>query len=290
MNCLPTIQFDYDLWYVEGGMYNLAIALTKLAEELGVGLHLGQEVCRIATASDSVTRVVLSDSSEHEADAVVCNMEAVPAYKRLLDEDERFMRKLEKFEPACSGLVIDLGLDITYPELAHHNFFYSSNQEEHFRSVFEDRQLPSDPTLYVVAAGRTDPGVAPPGGDVLKVLPHIPYIDEENPVAEDRYVELKDRVIRKLERMGLSGLRDHIVVEHLWTPRDIERRYYSNKGSIYGVVSDRFKNLAFKVPKRSSRYRNLFFVGGSVNPGGGMPMVALCGQRVAEAVGEAMRG
>lgn len=82
----------------------------------------------------------------------------------------------------------------------------------------------------------------------------------------------------KLERMGLTDLRKHIVTEDSWTPVDIQRRYYSNKGSIYGVVSDRKKNLGFKAPQRSPHYKNLYFVGGSVNPGGGMPMVVLSGQ------------
>ena len=84
--------------------------------------------------------------------------------------------------------------------------------------------------------------------------------------------------------MACPNLRDHIVHEHILTPHDISINYYSNRGSIYGVVSDRFKNFAFKAPKKSERYDNLYFAGGSVNPGGGMPMVFLCGQKVAENV------
>jgi diapolycopene oxygenase len=82
----------------------------------------------------------------------------------------------------------------------------------------------------------------------------------------------------------LTDLRKHIVVEDFWTPFDIEKKYFSNRGSIYGVVSDIRKNFAFKAPKRSSKYRNLYFVGGSVNPGGGMPMVVLSGRKVAEII------
>ena len=82
----------------------------------------------------------------------------------------------------------------------------------------------------------------------------------------------KERVLDKLERMGLTDLRKHTVVEDVLTPIDLERLYNSNRGSIYGVVSDWKKNQAFKAPKQSSKYRNLFFTGGTVNPGGGMPM------------------
>ena len=78
-----------------------------------------------------------------------------------------------------------------------------------------------------------------------------------------------------LAQIEQDSLEPHIVVEDFWTPFDIEARYGSNRGSIYGVACDRRRNFAFKAPKQSSRFRNLFFVGGSVNPGGGMPMVTL---------------
>lgn len=285
MNCLPNIQFQYDLWYVDGGMYNIARGLGRLLEELDIPVHLSSEVTRIQTQDGRVTGIVTGDHAFHPADIVVSNMEVIPAYQRLLDVEPEFIAKLERrYEPACSGLILDLGLDRQYPQLAHHNFFFSDNQRQHFRTVFRKRQLPEDPTIYLVAASRTDPTVAPPGCDCLKILPHIPYIDEDHPLTREDYMAFKQRVVQKLMRMGLTDLDKHTVFEHVWTPLDIRDQYYSNKGSIYGVVSDRWRNLAFKAPKQSSRYANLFFVGGSVNPGGGMPMVVLCGQRVAEKV------
>jgi len=285
MNCLPTIQFKYDLWYVAGGLYNIAKGLGRLLTELQVPVHLNSEVTRIQTQGARVTGIVTADQADHPADVVVSNMEVIPSYRRLLDADPAFVRKLEhRYEPACSGLILDLGLDCEYPQLAHHNFFFSGNQRQHFNTVFRKRQLPDDPTIYLVAASRTDPTVAPRGCDCLKILPHIPYIDDQNPLKHDDYSAFKHRVVEKLMRMGLTDLDKHIVFEHVWTPLDIRDQYYSNRGSIYGVVSDRWRNLAFKAPKQSTLYPNLFFVGGSVNPGGGMPMVVLCGQKVAEKV------
>jgi diapolycopene oxygenase len=284
MNCMPTIQFRYDLWYVDGGLYNIAQGLRKLMEELDITIRLNAEISEIRRAGTKVTGVV-SAGTFYPADIVVSNMEVIPAYKTLLGEERGFVASLEKkLEPACSGLVLDLGLDCVYPKLAHHNFFFSGHQREHFKTVFEKRRLPEDPTIYLVAASKTDPTVAPKGCDCLKILPHIPYIDDSQPLTRDDYLRFKESIIDKLERMGLKDLRRHIVFEHVWTPLDIQAQYYSHKGSIYGVVSDRWKNLAFKAPKQSPRYPNLFFVGGSVNPGGGMPMVVLCGQNVAKKV------
>ncbi|MCU0858422.1 MAG: diapolycopene oxygenase, partial [Pontiellaceae bacterium] len=192
----------------------------------------------------------------------------------------------KKLDPACSGLVLDLGLDCRYEQLAHHNFFFSGNQKEHFKTVFRKKELPHDPTIYLVAASRTDPTVAPKGCDCLKILPHIPYINKKHPCTQEDYLKFKERIVDKLERMGLTDLRKHTVFEHVWTPFDIQKNYYSNGGSIYGVVSNRWKNFGFKGPKQSPLYENLFFTGGSVNPGGGMPMVVLCGQNVAQKIAE----
>jgi diapolycopene oxygenase len=284
MNSVPTIQFRHDLWYVDGGLYNIASGLGMLMAELGIGVHLGAEVSEVRRAGSRVTGLV-AGGEFHPADVIVSNMEVIPAYEHLLREDEKFIASLERrYEPACSGLVLDLGLGCQFPQLAHHNFVFSGDQREHFRAVFERRELPHDPTVYLVAASRTDPSVAPPGCDCLKALPHIPYIDDRRPLPRDDYLAFKERVIDKLEAMGLAGLRAHTVFEHVWTPLDIRERYLSNRGSIYGVVSDRWRNLAFKAPKQSTLYPNLFFVGGSVNPGGGMPMVVLCGQNVAKRV------
>ncbi len=284
MNSLPTIQFRHDLWYVDGGLYNLAIGLRRLMDELGIKINLNADVSEVRHEGGRVTGLV-ANGIFHPADIVVSNMEVIPAYEQLLREDQAFIASLEKkYEPACSGLVLDLGLDCQYSQLAHHNFFFSGHQKAHFAKVFEQHELPDDPTIYLVAASRTDPTAAPAGCDGLKILPHIPYINDAHPLTREDYLKFKDRVIDKLERMGLKDLRKHMVVEHVWTPLDIRAQYNSNKGSIYGVVSDRWKNLAFKAPKQSTRYPNLFFVGGTVNPGGGMPMVVLCGQNVAKKI------
>lgn len=287
MNLMPAIHTRHDLWYVEGGMFNLSHALEKLAREIGIEIHTDCEVKEITHHNSLVTGVRFQDGSERQADRVVCNMEAIPAYRNLLHESETFLRPLEKrFEPACSGLVIHLGTKRIYPQLAHHNFVYSNDQRKHFQTVFEKRQLPSDPTLYVVAPTRTDASQAPAGKDNIKILPHIPHLNDQHTYTQDDYLQLRDRCIAKLERIGLTDLSKNIEVEHVWTPYDIQAQYHSNRGSIYGVVSDRDLNRGFKFPKRSSKYNKLYFVGGSVNPGGGMPMVVLCGQKVADAIAE----
>jgi len=287
MNLMPTIQMDFGLWYVAGGLYQLGHAFRRRLEETGVTLCLQHEVQRIDCSGSTATGVQACNSNgdlcSFPADFVVSNMEVIPAMQRLLHSPASTMKKLH-FEPSCSGIILHLGLDRVYPQLAHHNFFYSGNLHEHFRRVFRDKKLPDDPTIYVVAPTRTDPSQAPPGCDNIKILPHIPSINDRNPYTREDYIALKELCLDKLECMGLTDLRQHIIVEDFWTPFDIEARYASNRGSIYGVVCNRRSNFAFKAPKQSPQFHNLFFVGGSVNPGAGMPMVTLGGQHVARMI------
>jgi diapolycopene oxygenase len=290
MNLMPNIQLEFGLWYVRGGLYQLARAFEQRLRETGVRIHLNHRVVDINKQGRQVTGVTAQDPDGSTitlpADFVISNMEVIPATEQLLREPPRVLKRLNRYEPSCSGIVLHLGVNRVYPQLAHHNFFYSADQKNHFHRVFRDKFLPNDPTIYLVAPTRTDPSQAPAGCDNIKILPHIPYINDKHPYTREDYLALKELCLDKLERMGLTNLRKHIVVEDFWTPFDIEAKYLSNRGSIYGVVSDMRKNFAFKAPKRSPDYRNLFFVGGSVNPGGGMPMVTLCGQHVARLIME----
>ncbi len=286
LNLLPYVQWGYGVWYVEGGMHALARALEALLRDLGGEISYGVEVVGLQREAGRIRAVLGAESQRFAADVVVSNMEVLPFYERIAAEPPSFLARYRKFAPSCSGLVLHLGVDRCYPELAHHNVFHSRNAREHFDSVFERRVLSEDPTLYVVAPSKTDPALAPAGCEVIKVLPHIPHLERDDDFSEEDYAALRERVLAKLERMGLEGLRRHIVAEETLTPREIARLYASNGGSIYGVVSDRFKNLGFKAPQRSERYANLYFVGGSVNPGGGMPMVVLSGQLAAAKIRE----
>ena len=253
-------------------------------ENILVSIYPNQEVVRLIKNDDQIEAAELADGTRVTADYFVSNMEVIPAYDRLLNEKESFTKKLEdKFEPASSGLVLHLGVEGSYPQLAHHNFFFSGNPEKSFDQIFHKHELPDDPTIYLVNVNKTDETQTIPGHENIKILPHIPYIPDK-PFTKEEYDALEERVLIKLERMGLTDLRKRTVVKDRWLPEDIEKNYYSHRGAIYGTVSNRKKNRGFKHSKESEKYENLYFVGGTVNPGGGMPMVTLSGQQVSDKI------
>jgi diapolycopene oxygenase len=280
LNMMSYMQHETGIWYVPGGMHGIAKGLVHLGEELEVEFYTNTEVVKLHTKDNCIVQAALKDGTQIEADYFVSNMEVIPAYDQLLNAKESFLNDLEeKFEPAASGLVMHLGVKGEYPNLQHHNFFFSNDSEKNFNTVFHDHQLPEDPTIYLVNVNKTDPSQTVPGHENIKILPHIPYITNE-PFTAEEYAAFEERVLTKLERMGLSDLKSRIVTKDVWYPEDIQETYYSHRGAIYGTVSDRRTNRGFKHPKESEHYNNLYFVGGTVNPGGGMPMATLSGQQV----------
>ncbi|KMK77567.1 phytoene desaturase family protein [Alkalihalobacillus pseudalcaliphilus] len=284
LNMMIYMQQQQGVWYVEGGIHRLAEGLVKLARELGVQFHTGQAVINMEKEKRAIKAIELEDGRKWTADYFVSNMEVIPAYERLLKVEEKELKKLEKkFEPSSSGLVLHLGVKANYRQLTHHNFFFSNDLKAQMDKVFKQKVLPDDPTIYLVNVNKTDSTQAPDGYENLKVLPHIPYIQDE-PFSQEQYMKFRDLILAKLETMGLTDLRKNIVTEHMWTPHDIQRTYGSHRGSIYGTVSDKKKNKGFKHPKQSENFHNLFFTGGTVNPGAGMPMVVLSGKQVSDKI------
>ena len=282
---IPWVQIGFGCWYPMGGTGSIARALGLLCEELGVEVHTNTAVERIEVRNGRAIGVVTESGKLHEADVVVANSDVVRTFSDLLPEDHSgpYLRKnAANLEPACSGVVLYLGCRTRFPKLLHHNFLFSADSDAEFRDIYERRVPHDDPTIYIAVPSRTDPTVAPAGCEAVYALVHTPYLSDAfdwNYGAQS----YRDVIIDKMERSGMTGLRESITTERMITPVDLERLYWVNKGAIYGVVTKRGLTSAFKTGNRSD-IKGLYFAGGSVNPGAGVPMVLMSGQIAAQCV------
>jgi diapolycopene oxygenase len=286
------VQLGLGIFYVRGGMYNIARGMLRLLDELGAQVRTGCRVEQVLCAGSRATGVLLEDGSVLGADIVVSNLEAIPSHQSILADmpgAKEQERRLGKYKPTVSGLVLLLGVNKTYESLLHHNFLFSSDPAKEFDDLFVKGVPTDDPTIYIGISGKSDPSQTQAGKENLFVLTHVPPLKdgESWQPLKERYREL---VLDKLERMGLDDLRSHIEFEHSFTPDDLKKLYGSNGGSIYGVVTDRKLNGGFKIPSRSALLDNLYFVGGSTHPGGGVPMVTLSGQLTADLIQKDLAG
>jgi diapolycopene oxygenase len=283
---IAAMQVGEGVWYPRGGTRAIPEALVRLASELGVDLRTECGVRTILRGEKGEVAGVETEDGERIAfDAVVSDADAVRTHRDLLGGKaaKRFARR-RSYEPACSGVVLYLGLDRRYDQLLHHNFVFSRDPHAEFASIYRRGEPAGDPTCYVCAPARTEPDVAPPGGEALYVLVHTPYLRSHHDW--DRLFPAYRRVILdKLERAaGLEDLERHIVFESRLTPRDIHDRYSVLDGAIYGLASHGRLSGAFKPSNRSPDVPGLYLAGGAAHPGPGMPMVLMSGWIAADAL------
>ena len=282
---VPYVEFGLGAWYVKGGMYEIPKALEKLAKEFGVKIYTESEVEKIEIENGKAIGVKVG-GEVFACHFVIANSDAVETYRNLIDEKARknfSNKKIEKAEPSCSGFVLLLGTTKRFPQLAHHNIFFSDDYKAEFEAIFGQKRPAQNPTIYVCATSRTDETQSPDGHENLFILVNAPYTSEAVSWEKEKK-SYRDLIVKKLENFGLENLENSIDFEQIITPEDFEKKYRANKGSIYGVSSNGIFSAFLRPPNKAKDIENLYFVGGATHPGGGIPLVLLSGKMAGDLV------
>jgi phytoene desaturase len=292
---IPYAEHAFGGWYIDGGLYRLAEVLKQLLIARGGVVRTNCPVAEILVepgtgkAKPRARGVRLESGEELGADTVVLNADVVYAYRKLVPS--RYRRKyadatLDKLEAGGSGMVLLLGVDGTYPQLAHHTKFMPADYTSDLRAMFETRTIPDDPCIYVCASTRSDPTQAPDGCENLFILASAPALSPRGDLDwTTQRKTYRDHLVHTLEnRFGMSDLSKRIVTERSHTPVDLHRLYNANAGAIYGIGSNSRRTAFLRPPNRDKDIEGLFLVGGATHPGGGLPLVTLSGKIVSELV------
>ncbi len=289
LTAIGHMQMEEGIWYPMGGTRAVPEAMVKLATELGVVFRTETDVARIITSGGKHEVVEGIETTAGEVitfDAVVSNEDAVRTHRELLKGTHaaKTFDHARKYEPACSGVVLYLGLNKRYEHLAHHDFVFSRDPEEEFHHIYDLGEPAPDPTCYLACTSQTDPTSAPAGGEAMYVLVHTPYLrphhDWKKMLPGYRQV-----ILDKLKRTaGCEDIEERIVFEAALTPQDIHDRYRVLNGAIYGISSHGRFMGAFKPANRSREVRGLYLAGGAAHPGPGMPMVMMSGWIAADSL------
>ena len=277
------------VWYPIGGMYRAIESLVGIAEKLGVRFIYNAPVKKIKTNDSRVQSVITEDGREFSADVFIGNADLPYIYKQLLPERAEAAR-LDKKRYTCSTIMFYWGVDKRFPQIAHHNVFLGADYRGSFERIFNDHELPADPSFYVHAPARTDPSAAPDGQDTLYVLVPVGHLDEVHEQNWNSRVRLaRESVLRRLAKdMGINDLEEHIKFEIVYQPKIWKERYNLEKGAAFGL-SHNFTQVGFFRPQnRHAKYRNLYFAGASTHPGTGLPIVLLSARLTAERIMEEM--
>lgn len=286
LNVIPHVELNQGGYYVKGGLYRIVDALMKLATSLGVTFHFGSEVQAIGEKSGHIDHLVVN-GEKIGFDLVVSNSDATHTYTKLVSDDvidQSKKKQLASIEPSCSGFVLLLGIDRQYESLVHHNIFFSSDYKQEFDDIFKRGVLPSDPTIYVANTSHTDPDHAPEGGSNLFILVNAPWVRGGSEMSDSERESYAEKIMLRLAGHGLRGLMASVRVQHTITPVDFQQMWLSNRGSIYGTSSNHRLSAFLRPRNRSPFLRNLYLVGGSTHPGGGIPLVMLSARHACELI------
>lgn len=262
----------------EGGMYQVILALMKIAGKYNIKFYYNQPVKEILIKDSRALGIKLADNSFHPGEYVVVNADMTYTYKTLLPKNTQAKKLLGK-KYSCSVINFHWGVDKRYPQLKTHNLFFFEPYRNGFDHVIDRPEPPKQTHFYIQASARTDQSRAPSGKDTLSVMVPINRIYPEHHVGWKKYTDhIREMVINRLVTAGLTDIRQHIRFEITYTPPDWQDYYNLTHGAVYGLHHN-IMQLGYLRPKREhNKYKNLFFVGADTHPGSGLPTVLLSSQ------------
>ena len=279
MQLMPHVEQGIGAFIPDKGMFDITTQLVALAERQGVVFHFNSKVKRIMTDSDRVTGIAFGDGSEEPADVVVSNMDVFPTYKKLLPQAKQPKVILNQ-EKSSSALIFYWGMNRRFEQLDVHNILFSADYQSEFRCLFETKTLSEDPTVYIHITSKHIPTDAPANSENWFVMINVPHRTSEN--WEEWEPVMRERILQKIERQLGVNVREHLVCESSWNPEGIEKDTSSHLGALYGNASNSASAAFFRHANDSREFSNLFFVGGSVHPGGGVPLAILSAKTMSE--------
>jgi phytoene desaturase len=288
---LSTIAFveeAFGAWHIKGGIGTLAEKITERCEKLGVEIRLNSYVEEITLNSSRVSGLVVNGNKQ-SFDRVVANADAQFVYEKLLAPTNKVVKirkQLAKQEPSLAGFSLLLGLKPSHSEpLEHHTILFPDNYDLEFESIFTTKTPVEKPTIYICAP-RDPLMVKDKGHEAWFVLVNAPRhsrtgdgFDWSDESFKRQYA---NSIIDQIEAAGIA-VRSRLEVLEIRTPLDLQTSVNAPGGSIYGTSSNGARS-AFARAKNRSPIKGLYLVGGSAHPGGGLPLVGLSAEIVANAI------
>ncbi len=269
LSLISHLEFNDGIFYPKGGMISITHALYQLAIKKGVKFEFNKEVDEIVVENGWVKGINVGTSFK-ESDIVISNGDVYFTYKKLL-HDENAATKILKQERSSSALIFYWGINKEFPELDLHNILFAEDYKAELASIFKTKSVYSDPTIYINITSKLEPSIqAPKGKENWFVMINVPA--SENIDWKKAKLECRNFIIYKINKILQTNIELLIETEEVLDPKLIESKTSSYLGSIYGTSSNSLFAAFLRHPNFSTKYKGLYFVGGSVHPGGGIPL------------------
>ncbi len=268
LSVIPHLELNEGTFYPKGGMISITNALHKLALKKGVQFFFSSPVDSIIHV-DGTARGVVSNGQNMYSDIVVSNADIYFTYKHLVKNHSK-AKKLLKQERSSSALIFYWGINKNFDGLGLHNIFFSNNYKAEFDHIFNKKTIYPDPTVYVNITSKEEASHAPGGKENWFVMINVPANSGQN--WPDYVARSRAAILKKLSRILNTDIESLIETETILDPVQIENKTGSYMGSLYGTSSNSKLAAFLRAPNFVSSVKNLYCCGGSVHPGGGIPL------------------
>ncbi len=268
LSMIPHLEQNEGTYYPFGGMISITNSLYSLALKQNIDFVFNSKVTAINLKDKKASSITANDN-EISADIIVSNMDIYYTYKHLLN-DEIKAKNILRQERSSSAIIFYWGINTSFPQLELHNIFFSTDYKNEFQAIFEKMDLFDDPTIYINITSKMEGNQAPPGCENWFVMVNAPHNINQNWDALRQ--KCRTNVINKLNSILKTNIEEYIVTEDFLDPTTIDSKTSSYTGSLYGTSSNSKFAAFLRQSNQSEHIDNLYFVGGSVHPGGGIPL------------------
>jgi len=278
MTLIQHLESAYGTFVPKKGMVSITESLYGLAKRLGVKFSF-ETVVKEIKVELGVISGIKTKSGSFSSDYVISNMDVFHTYKKLLPNEIPPINRLKQ-ERSSSAVIFYWGIKKSFPDLDLHNIFFSKNYKKEFQAIFKDKTVSEDPTIYINITSKEVVGDAPKGCENWFIMINTPADHGQD--WTQIVNRLRSHIITNISKRLNVNLKNLIVCEEVLTPPDIESKTQSYMGALYGASSNDTMAAFLRHPNFSNRIKNLYFCGGSVHPGGGIPLCLLSAKIVDE--------
>ncbi len=280
MSMIPHLEQHYGTYFPKGGMHEITKSLYQLALDLGVKFEFNTLVKDIVVEKGKA-KGITTQNEVHYATYVISNADVVPTYRRLLKKQKAPEKTLSQ-PRSSSALIFYWGIAGEFSELDLHNILFSEDYKAEFDAVFNKNTVSNDPTVYLNITSKEEKSDAPTNHENWFVMVNVPSNTGQD--WDEIIKRTKQNIIKKISRILKKDIEPLIIYESILDPRKIEANTQSYQGALYGASSNNKYAAFLRHPNFSQKIKNLYFCGGSVHPGGGIPLCLLSGKIVADLI------
>jgi|694.fasta_scaffold06465_22 phytoene desaturase len=268
LHIIPHLEHKLGTFFPKGGMVAITNALHQLALDLGVEFQFNTRVEEVLVEEKKAVGIVTSGKII-QADLVVSNVDIYYSYTNLLKAVPAPQRLIHQ-PKSSSALVFYWGIRKIFPKLGLHNVFFSADYKREFQTIKEGKNVFEDPTIYINITSKHNPKDAPEGMENWFVMVNVP--NHQGQDWQTIQQSVKRNLIKRLSNVLGEDIESLIATEHVWNPPEIESMTGSFAGALYGNSSNNRMAAFLRHPNFSKKIKGLYFCGGSVHPGGGIPL------------------